>query len=63
MLPPAFHRPPSSYEGYNLITDAKGPQASEIAVYGKRWGIPGGILCTSGGIRNGDAGQSDCHID
>ncbi len=29
--------PPSSYEGYNFITDAKRPQASEIAVYGERW--------------------------
>jgi hypothetical protein len=36
--------PPSSYEGYNFITDAKGPQASEIAVYGKKMGIPGGDI-------------------
>lgn len=31
----------ASYGGYNFITDAEGPNASEVAVYGKK---PGGSL-------------------
>lgn len=31
-IPPAW--PGSSYAGYNFVTDAEGPNASEIAVYG-----------------------------
>jgi hypothetical protein len=31
--------PASSYSGYNFITDAEGPLASEIAVYGKKPGV------------------------
>ena len=30
--------PKSSYDGYDFITDAQGPNASEIAVYGKKPG-------------------------
>jgi hypothetical protein len=33
--------PNASYSGYNFITDAESPTASEIAVYGKK---PGGSL-------------------
>jgi hypothetical protein len=33
--------PKASYVGYNFITDAEGPNAREIAVYGKQ---PGGSL-------------------
>ena len=33
--------PSASYSGYNFITDAESPTASEIAVYGKK---PGGSL-------------------
>jgi hypothetical protein len=33
--------PGASYSGYNFITDAESPTASEIAVYGKK---PGGSL-------------------
>ena len=33
--------PAASYVGYNFITDAEGPQASEVAVYGQQ---PGGSL-------------------
>jgi hypothetical protein len=30
---------PSSYNGYNFITDAESPGATEIAVYGKKPGV------------------------
>lgn len=33
-IPPAWPR--SSYGGYNFITDAEGPNANEIAVFGKQ---------------------------
>jgi hypothetical protein len=33
-IPPAWPR--ASYSGYNFITDAEGPSASEIAVFGVR---------------------------
>lgn len=32
--------PNASYQGYNFITDAEGPNASEIAVYGVQPGDP-----------------------
>lgn len=32
--------PKASYQGYNFVTDAEGPNASEIAVYGVQPGDP-----------------------
>ena len=47
-IPPAWSN--SSYDGYDFITDAEGPNAREVAVYGKKPGntLPGYFVPPAG---------------